>query len=325
MAEFVTLGEFIIDSQKKIKNATGDFSAVLRDISVASKIVNRVIRRAGLVDIIGKSDSSNSSGEEQQKLDMYANDVFKRILSGSEECCGFASEEEDSFVSFDTNKTSNSKYLVIFDPLDGSSNIDVNISVGTIFSVFKRVSDTEVVSELDDYLQKGLEQVAAGYVLYGTSTMLVYTTGNGVNGFTLYPSIGEFCLSHPNMQIPNKRSYSINQGYYHKLPDHIQRFVEKRKDNHDSLRFVGSMVADVHRILLKGGVFIYPSLKESHPDGKLRLMYECNPLAFVIEQAGGKAVTEDGTPIMDLKGTSLHQRTSIVIGSTEQVDEVVNS
>ncbi len=325
MPVLTTLGEFIQDKQKEHTDATGELSAVLRDISIASKIVARVVNRAGLVGILGTNHSSNHSGEDQQKLDVYANDWFKRILQGCEECCGFASEEEDDFVAFRGKRGQKSKYLVIFDPLDGSSNIDVNISIGTIFSVLKRKSDVNKPCDLDDFLQQGLEQVASGYILYGTSTMMVYTTGAGVNGFTLYPSIGEFCLSHPNITIPERGGYSINQGYYHLFPDHIRRYVDKRKENHDSLRFVGSMVADVHRVLLRGGVFIYPGLKDSHPNGKLRLMYECNPLSFLIEQAGGKAINDDGIPILSLKAESLHQRTSITIGSTYDVDDVLNS
>lgn len=325
MPELITLGEFIQDKQKEYAGATGELSAVLRNISIASKIVARVINRAGLTGILGTNHSSNHSGEDQQKLDVYANDWFKRILQGCEECCGFASEEEEDYVSFLSKEENKAKYLVIFDPLDGSSNIDVNISIGTIFSVFKRKSEMQRPCELDDFLQQGLEQVASGYILYGTSTMMVYTTGDGVNGFTLYPSIGEFCLSHPNIRIPERGGYSINQGYYHSFPDHIRRYVDKRKENTDSLRFVGSMVADVHRILLRGGVFIYPSLKGSHPNGKLRLMYECNPLSFLIEQAGGKATNEEGIPILSLKAESLHQRTSILIGSILDVEDALNA
>lgn len=325
MSEFTTLSEFIQDQQKKHRNATGEFSAVLRDISIASKMVNRVLNRAGLLDIVGGHEQANASGDQQQKLDVYANDWFKKILSNCEECCGFASEEESEIVAYHNN-TNNSKYIVIFDPLDGSSNIDVNISVGTIFSIFQRKSDVKDLSSLDDFLQKGSEQVASGYVLYGTSTMLVYTTGEGVNGFTLYPSIGEYCLSHPNMRIPDYGpGYSINQGYTHKIPDHINRFVSNRMMRNDSLRFVGSMVADVHRILMRGGVFIYPSLKDSHPKGKLRLLYECNPMAFIIEQAGGLARDESGIPILELCAESLHERTSIIIGSKDNVLEVLES
>ncbi|HKK89645.1 MAG TPA: class 1 fructose-bisphosphatase [Saprospiraceae bacterium] len=321
MPELITLGEFIFDRQKEFKDATGDLSAVLRDISVAAKIVNRVVNRAGLLDIIGNSESENKSGDAQQKLDVFANKWFKRMMMSSEECCGFASEEEEDFVAFETETGKNAKYLVIFDPLDGSSNIDVNVSIGTIFSVFHRKSGFGSTCTESDFLQAGDEQVAAGYVLYGTSTMMVYTTGNGVNGFTLYPSIGEFCLSHANIRIPDKMpNYSINQGYYEIMTEHVRSFIEKRKAENKSLRFVGSMVADVHRTLLKGGIFIYPTLK-THPKGKLRLLYECNPMAMLMEQAGGKAIDEHGKRILEIQPEELHERSSIAIGAASAVDE----
>jgi fructose-1,6-bisphosphatase I len=325
MPELITLGEFIFDRQKKHSDATGELSALLRDISIAAKIVNRVVNRAGLLDIIGSSENENSSGETQQKLDVFANKWFKRIMSTSEECCGFASEEEEDFVAFPSVRGENAKYLVIFDPLDGSSNIDVNVSIGTIFSIFKRKSPLGTQCTIDDFLQQGLDQVAAGYVLYGTSTMMVYTTGDGVNGFTLYPSIGEFFLSHPDIKIPGTGPYySINQGYYNNMSEQLKRFIEKRKDEGKSLRFVGSMVADIHRTLLKGGIFIYPRLKK-HPKGKLRLLYECNPMGFIIEQAGGRAVNEDGVPILTLKAEELHERTSIACGSSDMVQELIDA
>lgn len=321
MPELITLGEFIFDRQKEFKDATGDLSAILRDISVASKIVNRVVNRAGLLDILGNSESENMSGDAQQKLDVFANKWFKRIMMSSEECCGFASEEEEDFVAFDTELGKNAKYIVIFDPLDGSSNIDVNVSIGTIFSIFHRKSELGSTCTEQDFLQAGDEQVAAGYVLYGTSTMMVYTTGNGVNGFTLYPSIGEFCLSHPNIHIPDKLPhYSINQGYYEIMSDHVRSYIDKRKAENKSLRFVGSMVADVHRTLLKGGIFIYPTLK-THPNGKLRLLYECNPMSLLLEQAGGKAIDEQGKRVLEVVPEELHERCSIACGSPSAVDE----
>lgn len=321
MPELITLGEFIFDRQKEFKDATGDLSAILRDISVAAKIVNRVVNRAGLLDILGNIESENKSGDAQQKLDVFANKWFKRIMMSSEECCGFASEEEEEYVAFETETGKKAKYLVVFDPLDGSSNIDVNVSIGTIFSIFHRRSEIGTTCSGEDFLQPGDEQVAAGYVLYGTSTMMVYTTGNGVNGFTLYPSIGEFCLSHPDIRIPDKLpNYSINQGYYEIMSDHVKSYVQKRKAENKSLRFVGSMVADVHRTLLKGGIFIYPTLK-THPKGKLRLLYECNPMAMIMEQAGGAAIDEHGKRILELQAEELHERSSIACGSPTAVAE----
>lgn len=318
----ITLDEFIADNQEKHPEATGELSGLLRDIGLAGKIVNRDLSKAGLVDtILGDANAINVQGEEVKKLDLIANEVLKKCLQNSGECCGIASEEEEDFVAFKNRKKA--KYVVLFDPLDGSSNIDVIAPVGTIFSVFERISKTGELSIKEDFLQKGDRQVAAGYIIYGSSTMLVYTTGEGVYGFTLDPSIGEFCLSHPKIKTPvNGKSYSVNHGNFNSFPDNVKQFVEYCQSNNDkkpfSLRYIGSMVADFHRNLLKGGIFIYPVTTDS-PKGKLRLMYECNPLAFLQEQAGGKA-TNGKKRILEIEPKELHQRTAVYIGSQKMVE-----
>jgi fructose-1,6-bisphosphatase I len=320
--KLITLDEFIAVNQEKHPDATGELSGLLRDIGLACKIVNRDLSKAGLVDtILGDADKTNVQGEEVKKLDMIANEVLIKCLQNSGECCGIASEEEDTFVAFHNRKKA--KYVVLFDPLDGSSNIDVIAPVGTIFSVYERLSKTGTLCTEEDFLQPGHKQVAAGYVVYGSSTMLVYTTGEGVNGFTLDPTIGEYCLSHPEIKTPaNAKSYSMNQGNFNSFPDNVKRFVEFCQDNSDkkafSLRYIGSMVADFHRNLLKGGIFLYPATKDT-PSGKLRLMYECNPMAFLQEQAGGMA-TNGKQRILDIIPHKLHQRTTVFIGSTKLVD-----
>ncbi len=320
--KIVTLDEFIIKRQNDFTYATGELTGLLRDIGVAAKIVNREVNRAGLINIIGVHGQENSSGETVQKLDMYANDKLIECLSNSGECCGIASEENEDFVNIPTVASKSAKYVVLFDPLDGSSNIDVNVSVGTIFSIYRRVSPENGPCTLDDFIQKGVEQVAAGYVIYGTSTILVYTTGNGVNGFTLDPSIGEFCLSHKNIRIPEKSQYySLNQGYYSKFDLEMRRYVDNCSDENLRLRYIGTMVADIHRILFQGGIFLYPSTRK-YPDGKLRLLYECNPMSFIMEQAGGKSITTRLERIMEIKPSELHERASIVIGSPVMVDEM---
>lgn len=323
----ITFDEFIAINQEKHPEATGELSGLLRDIGLAAKIVNRDLNKAGLVDaILGDADTVNIQGEDVKKLDIVANEVLKKCLQNSGECCGIASEEEDTFVAFENRKKA--KYVVLFDPLDGSSNIDVLAPVGTIFSVFERVSPVGELCALEDFIQPGHKQVAAGYVLYGSSTMLVYTTGEGVNGFTLDPTIGEFCLSHPDIQTPAAaKTYSLNQGNYHSFPDNVKRFIDYCQDTTDkkafSLRYIGSMVADFHRNLIKGGVFLYPATKDA-PGGKLRLMYECNPLAFLQEQAGGKA-TSDTQRILEIHPEKLHQRTVVYIGSSQLVDRLTNA
>ncbi len=318
----VTLDEFIIKRQNDFSYATGELTGLLRDIGVAAKIVNREVNRAGLVNILGIHGAENSSGESVQKLDMYANDKLIECLSNSGECCGIASEENEDFVPLKAVASKNASYVVLFDPLDGSSNIDVNVSVGTIFSIYRRVSPETGECSLEDFLQKGVEQVAAGYVIYGTSTILVYTTGNGVNGFTLDPSIGEFCLSHRNIQIPKTgQYYSINQGYYSKFDLEMRRYIDNCSDENLRLRYIGTMVADIHRILFQGGIFLYPNTRK-YPNGKLRLLYECNPMSFIVEQAGGKAIDCRLKRILDIKPQELHMRSSIVIGSPQMVDEM---
>lgn len=323
MSRIITLDEFIIRRQKDFPFASGELTGLLRDIGVAAKIVNREVNKAGLVNILGTADSQNATGDEVQKLDIYANEKLIDCLKNSGECCGIASEENEDFLPIPPVDNKPSKYVVLFDPLDGSSNIDVNVSVGTIFAIYRRKSPTDSVCTLEDFLQKGRDLVAAGYVLYGTSTLLVYSTGNGVNAFTLDPSIGEFCLSHQNIQIPsNGRYYSVNQGYYLKFDVEMRRYIDHCSEMNLRLRYIGSMVADVHRILFQGGIFLYPNTRK-YNGGKLRLMYECNPLSFIVEQAGGKAIeTSNQMNILDIQPESLHQRCTIAIGSPQMVDEM---
>lgn len=320
-----TLGQFIIEKQADFPYAKGELSRLLRDIGIAAKIVNREINKAGLADIIGDMGTVNIQGEGQKKLDVYANEQFIAALQSGGECCIVVSEENDEYIYIDSEISKNAKYIVAIDPLDGSSNIDVNVGVGTIFSIFRRKS-TEGKATLEDVLQKGTEQIAAGYVIYGSSTMLVYTTGKGVNGFTLDPSIGEFCLSHPDMQVPKEGYiYSINEGYYAHFPDGIKKYIkycqveDERTRRPYTSRYTGSMVADIHRTLIKGGIFIYPMTAQA-PKGKLRLIYECNPISFIVEQAGGKA-TNGYERILELEVTELHQRSAIVIGSASMVEK----
>ena len=322
MDKIVTLDEFIIHRQKDFPFASGELTGLLRDIGVAAKIVNREVNKAGLVNILGVEGSENFTGDTVQKLDLYANEKLIDCLKNSGECCGIASEENNDFISVPSVESKNAKYVVVFDPLDGSSNIDVNVSVGTIFGIYRRVSDEKKECQLEDFLQKGTELVAAGYVIYGTSTILVYTTGRGVNGFTLDPSIGEFCLSHRDIKIPDRgQYYSVNQGYYLKFDVEMRRYIDYCSDLNLRLRYIGSMVSDIHRILFQGGIFLYPNTRK-YPQGKLRLLYECNPLAYVVEQAGGKAISTQLERILDMQPTELHERTTIVIGSPHMVDEM---
>lgn len=323
----ITLGEFIIEKQHDFQYATGELSNILSSIRLASKIVHHEINKAGLAEhILGAVGTENIQGEEQQKLDVYANDVFINALKNRGVICGIASEEDDDFVAFEGDST-HGHYVVAMDPLDGSSNIDVNVSVGTIFSVYRRISKSGTPVTLDDFLQPGTEQVAAGYVLYGSSTMLIYTTGNGTNGFTYDSSLGIFYLSHPDMKTDKDgKIFSMNEGNYNKTSQGLRNYIDYTKEIDKSTnrpytaRYIGSLVADFHRNLLKGGVYVYPST-DSSPNGKLRLLYECNPLAFVIEQAGGKA-TDGKNRIMELSPTELHQRVPLVIGSSNMVDTI---
>ena len=324
MSGIKTLGQFIIEKQADFPYAKGELSRLLRDIGIAAKIVNREVNKAGLVDILGAAGTVNIQGEGQQKLDVFANTQFISALTSGGECCVVATEEEDDLVQIDSPVSKNAKYIVCIDPLDGSTNIDVNVAIGTIFSIYRRNS-VNGEATLQDVLQKGTQQVAAGYVIYGSSTMMVYTTGKGVNGFTLDPSIGEFCLSHPNMKVPAEGSiYSINEGNYVHFPEGVKKYlkyaqVEDKDTNRPyTSRYIGSMVADIHRNLIKGGIYIYPTTSSS-PNGKLRLLYECNPMAFIIEQAGGVA-TDGFSRILDIEPSALHQRTAIFIGSPKMVE-----
>jgi fructose-1,6-bisphosphatase I len=311
------LDRFIKNNQDQFQYASGELSQLLRDIALASKVVNREVNKAGLIDIMGSVGSQNSGGEQQQKLDVLANIRFTRALTKGGEACALISEETESYV--DLNNHGN--YVIAIDPLDGSSNIDVNVSIGTIFSIYRRKSAVGKPIELDDILQKGSEQVAAGYILYGSSTMLVYTTGYGVNGFTYEPTLGEFVLSHPDMKIPDDGIiYSINEGSSFSFSNSINSYLNFCKENNYSGRYIGSLVADFHRNLLKGGIYLYPPTGKN-PNGKLRLMYECNALAFIAEQAGGKA--SDGKErIMELAPKDLHQRTPFYVGSIKMVETV---
>jgi fructose-1,6-bisphosphatase I len=327
MSKMRTLGEFILEKQNDFPHASGDLSSLLASIRLAAKIVNREINKAGLVDITGAVGTDNIQGEAQQKLDLYANDKFKAALEARDQVCGVASEEEDDTVIFNKELNKNAKYVVLMDPLDGSSNIDVNVSVGTIFSIYRRVSPIGSPPSQEDFLQAGHKQVAAGYIIYGSSTMLVYTTGNGVNGFTYDPSLGTFYLSHENMMIPDDgRIYSINEGNYIRFPTGVKKYIKYCQENvpEDNRpymsRYIGSLVSDFHRNLLKGGIYLYPST-HSHPNGKLRLLYECNPIALLMEQAGGLA-TDGVNRILDLKPTELHQRVPFFVGSKNMVNKV---
>jgi fructose-1,6-bisphosphatase I len=320
-----TLGEFIIENQNEFQYSSGELSRIINSIRLAAKVVNYKVNQAGLVDIIGAAGEQNIQGEEQQKLDVYANEAFIQTLINREIVCGIASEENDNFITIEgSDNGNNNKYVVLMDPLDGSSNIDVNVSVGTIFSVYRRITPIGTPVTLDDFLQPGVNQVAAGYVIYGTSTMLVYTTGFGVNGFTLNPALGTFYLSHPNMKYPLEGAiYSVNEGNYSQFPQGVKNYIkycQQEEGNRPyTSRYIGSLVSDIHRNMIKGGIYIYPTSSKA-PKGKLRLLYECNPLAFITEQAGGKA--SDGlNRIMEIKPTELHQRVSFFCGSMNMVEK----
>jgi len=326
--KLITMDEFTIQETRKFPQATGELSSLLRDIGLAGKIINKEVRRAGLVDILGKHGATNVQGEEQMKLDVYSNDIMINIFMNSPECAGIASEENDDHVCYEDTFSANSKYVVLFDPLDGSSNIDANAPIGTIFAIYRRVSELGKPCTKEDFLQPGNRLMAAGYVLYGSSTMMVYATRLSVNGFTLEPSIGEFCLSHPNLKCPdNGKIYSINQGNTSKYSEGMKSYLDycmesnKEEGRPYSHRYIGSMVGDLHRTLIKGGIFIYPADKSSL-NGKLRLQYECNPMAFIVEAAGGKAMCNSGN-ILDILPTDLHQRTPIFIGSKNMVNKAM--
>ena len=318
-----TLGEFIIENQNSFKYTSGELSRLINAIRLAAKVVNHEVNKAGLVDIIGTSGDTNIQGEDQQKLDIYANNLFIKAMTRRNIVCGLASEEEDHFVAINSQDENNqNKYVVLIDPLDGSSNIDVNVSVGTIFSIYRRVTEVGTPVTIDDFLQKGHKQVAAGYVIYGTSTMLVYTTGDGVNGFTLNPAIGTFYLSHPNMQFPQDgKIYSVNEGNYIHFPLGIKNYIKycqmEEGDRPYTSRYIGSLVSDFHRNMIKGGIYMYPK-SSKNSNGKLRLLYECNPMAFIAEQANGLA-SNGYTRIMDIQPKELHQRVPFICGSKKMV------
>jgi fructose-1,6-bisphosphatase I len=325
--QVLTLDEFTIQQLRSVPGATGELSSLLRDIGLAAKRVNVEVNKAGLVDILGDTGSVNIQGEEVKKLDVYANNQFTGVLKHGISCAGIASEELDDIVVFDDEVSNNSKYVCMYDPLDGSANIDVNVSIGTIFAVFRRKTPIGQPCTLDDFLQKGINMVAAGYIIYGSSTMLVYATRRGVNGFTLDPSIGEFTLSHPDIKCPEQgKIYSVNHGNFFQYGEGVKKYIERcqQKTKTDggpyTQRYIGSMVADVHRNLIKGGIFMYPGTVDK-PNGKLRLLYECNPFAFIVEVAGGKA-TNGKERILEVQPTSLHQRTPFFIGSKKMMNEL---
>jgi fructose-1,6-bisphosphatase I len=311
------LDRFIMRNQEAFPYASGELSQLIRDLAYAGKVVNREINRAGLADITGAYGAENVQGEEQQNLDVAADIRFRRALQKGGEVAAIISEEEEQIIELGNDR---SKYIVAIDPLDGSSNIDVNVSIGTIFSIYRRISPQGSPVQTEDVLQAGRDQVAAGYILYGSSTMFVYTTGKGVNGFTYEPSLGEYILSHQDMKMPEQgKIYSINEGSYKSFDQGVLNYIDLCKDRGYSARYIGSLVADFHRNLLKGGIYIYPSTAKS-PNGKLRLMYECNALAFIAEQAGGKA-TDGQKRILDIEPESLHQRVPFYVGSSSMVDE----
>lgn len=320
-----SLGEFIIENQGEFAYSSGELSRLINSIRLAAKMVNHEVNKAGLVDITGSVGAMNTQGEVQQKLDVFANNVFIQTLTNREIVCGIASEENEDFITIaGSNSDHKNKYVVLIDPLDGSSNIDVNVSVGTIFSIYRRVTPLGTPVQEQDFLQPGNLQVAAGYIVYGTSTMLVYTTGHGVNGFTLNPALGTYYLSHPNMQFPEDGNiYSVNEGNYVHFPQGIKDYIKYCQQEEGSRpytsRYIGSLVSDIHRNMIKGGIYMYPKSSKAQ-NGKLRLLYECNPMAFIIEQAGGKA--SDGTTrIMDLKPTQLHERVPFICGSKNMVEK----
>lgn len=320
--EYVTFGQHLQEQQQHFPKASGQFSWLMSGITLATKMIASYVRRAGLIDVWGDEGSTNVQGEEVKKLDIIANEALKRTL-GYRGNVGIIASEEDNEPRVLQDVDPEDSYIIMFDPLDGSSNIDVNVSVGTIFTIFR--NPPEVIGVERSVLQKGAQQVAGGYVLYGSSTVLVYTCGNGVHQFTLDPQFGAYLLTRENIQMPEyARTYSVNEAYLHRFPDSYQKYLEWSKDPEGggfSSRYVGSLVADFHRILIKGGIFLYPPT-EAHPGGKLRLMYECNPLAFVAEQAGGMAISDDKQRILEIQPETIHDRTSLVIGSRKNVEEM---
>jgi fructose-1,6-bisphosphatase I len=320
--KFMTLERFIMEQEEKYPTATGEFTSVLYGLTLAAKLIWREVSKAGLVNILGTTEQTNFTGDILKKLDLFADETMYKTMYHSGHLCAMASEESNGLIEI-PDKYLGGNYVLTYDPLDGSSNIDANITIGTIFGIYRRISNSGH-GTLEDCLQPGYKQIAAGYIIYGTSTMFVYTTGQGVHGFTLDPSVGEFLLSHENITIPKKgKTYSINEGNYYLWDSKMQEYVQYLKqidsatDRPYSLRYIGTMVGDIHRTLLYGGIFLYPA-DHNNPDGKLRLMYECNPMAFVMEQAGGKA-SNGKQRILDIIPTSLHMRIPIIIGSTDDV------
>lgn len=322
----ITLNQFIADEQSKFPKVNGNLSSIFRNLQLAAKMINRDVRKAGLVDILGNFGETNVQGEEQKKLDVISNEIFMRLMDLSGNCVCVVSEEDEDIHWCPGGE--NAKYILAIDPLDGSSNIDVNASIGSIFSIYRRLSPDKPVTK-EDILQAGIHQVAAGYIIYGTATMFVYTTGNGVFGFTLDDSIQEFCLSHPNIMIPEMGSiFSVNEGNLKEFPAGVQAYVDYCKGNDKaekrpySARYIGSLIADFHRNLLKGGIYMYPPTEKA-PNGKLRLLYECNPMSFLVEQAGGKSHTGKQR-VMEVTPEQFHQRVPIFIGSRKMVDHVLD-
>ena len=320
-----TLGEFIIENQSEFQYSTGELSKLINAIRLAAKVVNHEVNKAGLIDILGEAGDTNIQGEDQQKLDVLANEKFIQTLRKREIVCGIASEEEEDFITINSqDENHQNKYVVLIDPLDGSSNIDVNVSVGTIFSIYRRITPVGTPVTLKDFLQPGKNQVAAGYVVYGTSTMLVYTTGHGVNGFTLNPAIGTFYLSHPNMEFPETgKIYSVNEGNYVHFPQGVKNYIkycqEEDGDRPYTSRYIGSLVSDFHRNMIKGGIYMYPKSSKAS-NGKLRLLYECNPMAFIAEQAHGKA-SNGNQRILDIQPSELHERVPFFCGNKKMVEK----
>ncbi len=324
--KFMTLARHIIEGEKLHPEATGELSKLLHDLSLAAKVISLEVNKAGLADILGFTGNSNIHGDQVKKLDMYAHDMIFRAIDHGGHLCVMASEEEEDIIHI-PDKFKIGKYVLLFDPLDGSSNIDANISIGTIFSIYRRITSDGKPGTLEDCLQQGIKQVAAGYIVYGSSTILVYTAGHGVHGFTLDPSFGEFILSHENIRCPKKGTiYSINEGNYKYWHPGLKKYIKYLQEEDEatgrpySTRYIGSMVADIHRNLLYGGIFMYPA-DSRHPEGKLRLMYECNPMAFIVEAAGGKAINGEKR-ILEIQPDSLHQKTPIFIGSEDDIKMV---
>lgn len=322
-----TLGEFIIENQAAFPYSSGELSSLLNALRLAAKMVNHEVNKAGLVDLFGGSGDVNVQGEQQQKLDVYANNIFIQALTNRDIVCGIVSEEDDEIISIEGNdKSNNNKYVISMDPLDGSSNIDVNVSVGTIFSIYRRVTPVGTPVKEEDFLQTGDNQVAAGYIIYGTSTMLVFTTGAGVNGFTLNPAIGSFYLSHPDMKCPEDgKIYSVNEGNYIHFPTSVKKYIKYCQENEGdrpyTSRYIGSLVSDYHRNMIKGGIYMYPNCDRNN-NGKLRLLYECNPVAFIAEQAGGMAINSEGVRIMEMVPTDIHERVPFYCGSKKMVEKL---